>query len=482
MRFSVAAATLLAMNPPAAAGSSVKDDSSPTSPSIGIERLAMDVNNGGNSNPKIRSYREHWTMPHEFVEHGHPSNSALLTNQKATTEAEGPSIDTTQLKDNTPDSHGNKDGADLGILSSSRKLNPYSARQNALLSRPNSDVFDSFMVFDRDRTEFYSICDPTVEDEYFCSRCDTNKTEKTVADFECQRISCYEIDSRCPNNRMVVCRYDTLSRLFDYEPPTSTASVPYTSEKCRRIETRLSKMDRELLPTEESSWDFTYCLRYNIASLASNGNNTCQMEVDGKMCNSCSLETVQSSQQEQEFCVNFDCGNTLLGYNGRFCNAADLATKSLDYFVYRSLPCDGGCNLCGDRTEDAPTKMNMMTFRDAIFTVPDINVTDQTAYLNVVGLPSTMNCFGAQWEALTGTASLVCPELTPAVQESCGCIPVGVDPPPVNETANSTASGDDGGDGEEDSGAIQTDAGAIQTSVSTLLASLAAACLIGFFV
>lgn len=460
MRFSTAATMIAAANPSVFVAASMKEEQS--------------TNNSVNkSSQNGRAYRTHWTMPKvpaEGVEENvdpHSSKSGLLANQKANA-----NTDTIQQKKEVRYSVFDKDGEDLGVLSPSRQLEP------VLSQGPDSDAFDSFTTFDRDRTAFYSICDPEVEDEYFCSRCDTDPTAKTVADFECRKVSCYEIDSRCLTNMMVVCRYDTLSRLFESEP-IGDASVPYESEKCRRIEARLSKTNRKILPSEEASWDFTYCLRYNIESLPESGqneNNKCEMEVDGIVCSSCSLETVNFSPEnsttsaDQEFCVNFDCENTLLGYSGRFCDSAGLAARSIDYFVYRSLPCDGGCNLCGE-AED-PGQMMMMSFREASFEPPGLSDLTQLEYLNTVGLSETMNCFDTQWNALT-TNGLVCAELQLSVESPCGCMPVGVETlaPPNTTGDNMTAT--------DESSAIPS-VGEVSIGFTTLLASLATACLVGF--
>ena len=482
MRFSAAATMIAATNPSVLAVSSSEDLSSPISTSkLQEERLAG--NGGDKSNPIVRGYRTHWTMPKGSVK---DTKSVLLANQKISAEIEDVGIKNKNSKDDISD----KDGGDLGILSPSRQLRPRedNAEESIVVilnEGPNSDAFDSFTVFDRDKTQFYSICNSTVEEEYVCSRCDTDSEKETVTDFECQKISCYQIDSRCPNNEMMVCRYDTLSRTFDIEP-SGNASEPYISEKCRKIEAKLSKTSRAMMPNETSSWNFTYCLRYNINSLLEDGkdeNNTCEMEVDGIVCNSCLLETVDfspanstldSTDIHQEFCVNFDCENTLLGYSGRFCNNAGLASRSLDYFVYRSLPCEGGCNLCGE-AED-PAQMMMMTFRESDFQSPGL--TNRTKYLNSLGLPETMNCFQTQWNALTRSA-LVCSDLQLAVESPCGCTPIGVPTrvPPnttiATDSENSTATGDK----EDESGAILA---AKKGHFSVVIASLAAAWLIGF--
>jgi len=491
MRFSVAAAVMAATDPFVLAASSAENSSSPKPTTIAEVRWVGGDDRIDTGNPKIRTYRNHWTMPDgaatggKKTPHSHPSKSVLVNNQKSNKETENIGTESSEDSDKTSarESHQGKDDTDLGILSSSRRMEP---EETSFIkaSRPDSGIFDSFNTVDQDGKVFYPICDTTPDDEYLCFRCDKDEEEEIVGDFDCQKISCYEIDSRCPNNQMVVCRYDTLIRMFDDDPPENATSIPYTSEKCRKIETRLTKTDRELLPDEESSWDFTYCLRYNIASKPSldeeaktNGTsppNTCQMEVDGVVCSSCLLETYSvvdestSTTSGQKFCAIFDCANTLLGYSGRFCDSADLAIKSLDYFVYRSLPCDGGCNLCGDRTSADPTKMMMMEFRESDFALVDY--TNETEYLNILSLPSTRNCFEAQWDALMGpTPEIYCNAQQSAVQEACGCMLLGEEAP--SQAPSSAPTEDDG----IDSGAILT-AGMID---GRFLVGASAASLIG---
>ncbi len=473
MRFSVAAAVIASTNSLVLAAPTEGNPNSAELAGKGKEK-SFSYTAENNRSPVIRRQRAHWTMPRtpksdrESLPDPLASKSTVLTNAK---DGKGDGVDTNEIKKYAKDIVADTDDQDLGILSPSRLLAPADYD-----SSPNSTFFDSFTVFDRNRTNFYSVCDPTVEDEYFCSRCDTNETDKTVADLECQKVSCYQVYSRCPNNKMVVCRYDTMQRLFDVEP-TGNSSGPYSSEKCRKIEARLSKTNREISPLEESAWDFTYCLRYNIASLPEEGEdeaNTCEMEIDGIVCNSCSLETVNfapanSTHSQQEFCVNFDCGNTLLGYNGRFCNDAGLAKSSIDYFIYRSLPCDGGCNLCGN--SDDPALMRMVTFPEAVFESPT-NTTSE--YLNTLVLPEKLTCFETQWGALTATGGFVCSDLEDAVEASCGCMSAGI-PTPAEPAENKTAS--DGGEEEGE----ETVAGAMLLSnIAAVFTSLAATWLVGF--
>lgn len=473
MRFSVAATVIASTNSLVLAAPTERNPSSTGLAGKGKEK-SLSYSAGNDRSPITRRQRAHWTMPRtptkdaESLPDPLASKSAVLTNQK---DGKGDGIDADEYP---RDSVADADDQDLGILSPSRHLAPVDYD-----SSPDSTFFDSFTVFDRDRTNFYSVCDPTVEDEYLCSRCDTNETEKTVSDFECQKVSCYEVYSRCPNNKMVVCRYDTMQRLFDVEPTGNGTTSPYNSEKCRKIEMRLSKTNREMLPSDESAWDFTYCVRYYVASLEEvedDKANTCEMEIDGIVCNGCSLETVDfapvnSTDSQQEFCVNFDCRNTLLGYSGRFCNDAGLATSSIDYFIYRSLPCDGGCNLCGN--SDDPALMRMVTFPEAVFDTPT-NTTSQ--YLNTLVLPEKLSCFETQWGALTATGGLVCSDLEGIVEASCGCMSAGV-PTPEEPAENTTATASDGGEEEVE----EAVAGAMLLSnIPSLFTSLVAAWLVGF--
>lgn len=468
---------------------------------------AGDINGNINSSPSARSFRTQWTMPHgslegdEILSDGHPSKSVPLTNLKTTKETDDTEIEIefdshsdSGIDDNNGDSDPEKDREDLGILSSSRRLMPKEG--NKRKGRPDSDLFDSFNTIDQDRTAFYSICDPSVEDEYLCFRCDTDPETKTVGDLDCQKISYYDVDSRCSNNKMVVSRRDTLERLFEVDltgniksnnnNSNPTASMSYTTERCRTIETRMIKTDRMVLPDEETAWDFSYCLRYNFdAAPAVEGGSyaprTCEMEIDGIVCTSCLLEIVASSSNgdgdsttAQEFCATFDCGNTLLGYSGRFCNDTNLASNSIDYFIYRSLPCDGGCNLCGDRTEDDPESMMMMKFRESAFSADVDTYGTEFTSLRVTG-----NCFEDQWEALMGyTNDFDCQAKGPAVREACGCMPMGGIPSGTVDEADSSSSLEDTTD---DKNAVSSTGAVIstKTSVHVFTATVAAVLVIG---
>lgn len=426
---------------------SVFATSSSETESATIDRGFFSRKGDNNANTGVRGNQNHQTISHmnarqdESLQRRYISKSSILTNLKSNNDT----IESDDFNGNINiDSRIHEiDVPDLGILSNSRRLVPF---QNDVFAKPDrlqSILFDSFNVMDRDGTSFYSICDAVADDEYRCSRCDTDSQKGTVGSFDCEKASCYEVDSRCPNNRISVCRYDTLERSFEDEISNS-AFMPYTTKRCRKVETRLFKNNRARLPGEEWSWDFSYCLRYNITSDPSlmddgNGNslednispNTCEMEVDGITCTSCQLQTVETMDPSSDngtratkFCASFDCANTLLGYSGHFCNAANLASSSIDYFVYRSLPCDDGCNLCGDRTEDDPSAMMMMKFRDSSFsTSVDINKNELLTGSSSMAAASK-NCFEAQWEALLGpTDQSSCEALRPAVEKSCGCTP-----------------------------------------------------------
>ena len=396
-----------------------------------------------NRNTAIRSHRTEsqlFVRENDSMQHSDFSNSSFLANQKR----ENDSVKCDDFKQNNSleDHFVENDAPDFGILSNSRRLVPLGNDAFAEPERLNSLLFDALNIMDLDNgTNFYSVCDAISDEDYLCSRCETDSQTGTVGGFDCEKASCYEVDSRCPNNRMTVCRYDSLERTF-VDEYSDKAFMPYTTERCRRLETRLFKNDRARLPGEEWSWDFSYCLRYNITSdptLTNDGDanntapNTCEMEVDGIVCTSCDLQTVEAldlsssnGTRTTKLCAGFDCANTLLGYSGHFCGTANLASSSIDYFIYRSLPCDDGCNLCGDRTEDDPSAMMMMKFRDSSFsTSVDENENEYESLLRSSSWPFTSrNCFEAQWEALLGfTDEKTCQALRPQVEKSCGCAP-----------------------------------------------------------
>jgi len=519
MRLSVAAALVATTNPSILVAPSAVDPSSLESTTIVERTLGKDgdnssTNDSNSNNIDIDINTDN--NPNVRLSQNSPSKSGLLTNQKTTKDTETDDSGFVTARD----SNGNENSGDVGILSPSRRLAPKTADEfegvvNA--GRPSSDVFDSFNVVDRDGMNFYSICDDRPDDSYFCTRCDKDSEEGTVGAFDCQKVKCYEIDSRCPNNQMVVCRYDTLKRTVDGVDANSTElTVPYTTERCRNIETRMTKTNRQLVENEESTWDFSYCLRYSIdsvpvsfedgyASEDGDTRNRCEMEVDGIVCSSCQLEFAQvidpssndTDTTTEEFCASFDCGNTILGYSGRFCNAPNLASNSIDYFIYRSLPCDDGCNLCGDRTDADPMAMMRMQFPDSSFAPIRNDTGSDTEPLPVYLAPLTTNCFEAQWEALVGpTVESNCGVLKPAVQEMCGCTSLGGSP--STEDSSSSSSEDDGtgsssssssSSDDETNGTVGDDkaagSGAMPTTTTSatraLLATLAAASsLIGF--
>ena len=285
--------------------------------------------NTNNDNTGVRGNRNHRTISHvtdrenRSLKHHHFSNSNFLTKEKRKSEA---------FESDVFNGNSNLDGKvleshvpDLGILSKSRRLVPIQNDVFANPERPKSLLFDSFNVMDRDRTSFYSICDADSDDGYRCSRCDTDSQKGTVGSFDCEKSSCYVVDSRCPGNRISVCRYDSMERSFEDEI-SDNAFMPYTTERCRRLETRLFKDNRERLPGEEWSWDFSYCLRYKITSDPSflddrDGDNvednislnTCEMEVDGIACTACDLQAVEAldpssnnGSRKAKFCASFD--------------------------------------------------------------------------------------------------------------------------------------------------------------------------------
>ena len=124
------------------------------------------------------------------------------------------------------------------------------------------------------------------------------------------------------------------------------------------------------------------------------------MTIDGIECASCEIE----SGDDSDFCALYDCENTVLGRKGNLC-AVDLGEETEEYFVYKHLPCPGGCSLCG---ED-----KVMTKQDATFTQDG----------------TMKGCFDAQFEALVGPkGESECTELQSLVETACGCEDTSVRP------------------------------------------------------
>merc|ERR1719410_2495516 len=69
--------------------------------------------------------------------------------------------------------------------------------------------------------------------------------------------------------------------------------------------------------------------------------------------------------------VNYDCSNTVIGTHGPGVLASNaLLDNTLSYFIYKTLPCSGGCDLCGVgemSAQNSGSKDNFMTKPDGTF-------------------------------------------------------------------------------------------------------------------
>mmetsp|Transcript_13349 Transcript_13349/g.33586 ORF Transcript_13349/g.33586 Transcript_13349/m.33586 type:complete len:917 (-) Transcript_13349:312-3062(-) len=184
---------------------------------------------------------------------------------------------------------------------------------------------------------------------------------------------------------------------------------------------------------------FNFCVEFervkeddNITTSQLTG---CEMEVEGVSCNSCStIQRYDSLSLESSVFnvgVYYNCSNTVLGSNGNG-NLSDfqIIYDTFQYFIYGSLPCSGGCDLCGvgDITDGKYVpKDTFMTKPDGVFATEiwKDNVQDR--------------CFDAQLDAMTLKQPLSneqCQRMRDAVSEPCGC--KNPNPPPVSSSgANS---------------------------------------------
>jgi hypothetical protein len=146
----------------------------------------------------------------------------------------------------------------------------------------------------------------------------------------------------------------------------------------------------------ETPIQFEYCLdkNYNIDT------TSCAMSINGVTCTSCEIYLDSLNQQN---CELFDCGNTDLPFSGSSCDSDFMYRVAIAYMYAATLPCDGGCNLCGEG--------GSMLYGDNYFTL-----------LNAETIP--LNCFESQFGALLGTYPTVycTTAFYEAAQGPCGCV------------------------------------------------------------
>ena len=220
------------------------------------------------------------------------------------------------------------------------------------------------------------------------------------------REKCQDFPSYCDEQLQMCDIYQISASL--------TQNGPINFDRCYNASFSVGNSDPD-------PYQFHYCLNYGAISLdGTQPRSYCEMEVQGLRCNSCSLDVNVAQAIGLGYDPNgilaattgvsskvYDCSNTVLGKTGSFSfYGYQLLENTLAYVSYQSLPCVGGCDLCGDG------KRMFMSNPDGKF----------TAELWKDNTEDT--CFAAQLEALTLKQPLTdeqCRELSDVVREPCGC-------------------------------------------------------------
>ncbi|KAL3910736.1 MAG: hypothetical protein SGARI_001976 [Bacillariaceae sp.] len=143
--------------------------------------------------------------------------------------------------------------------------------------------------------------------------------------------------------------------------------------------------------------DMTYC--YSLTIPADGSDEFCEIEVDGTKCNSC--ESVEQLYEGvYDTCTVFDCGNTNVATSDTFCDYNIPTLMVQTHLLYDALPCDNGCNICGEGSS---------------VTMPYNNLT----LLN----NETYACGLVELAALAGyfEGTDLCTELRDGLDATCGC-------------------------------------------------------------
>jgi hypothetical protein len=228
--------------------------------------------------------------------------------------------------------------------------------------------------------------DGGVLDDLSCDTCDVNTAEYTASiDCTVQEESCYSMGNLCNQNSIEFCTSQTIDGIVSGEDDYSY-KICYSFTKPE---------------------DFIYCVSYTSVP---DGDLTCEMEIEGVTCNSCTLMF-----KEQKWCRHFDCSNTPLPVNSTICDYDVMEAFSAKY-LYDQLPCPDGCNLCGEDEYIMykPSKKS----------------------LDVPGVGS-FNCLQAQLTAMTGDfTSEQCTALQMIAYKDCDCQEA---PPTVAPATKSSA-------------------------------------------
>jgi hypothetical protein len=205
-----------------------------------------------------------------------------------------------------------------------------------------------------------------------CSVCEGDPTTYTGA-LDCSSLSrCAAFPGLCDNGTTTAdfCVGSSLGA-------TISAPYIYTITNCTSLET---------------PFQLAYCIGYNVNVDAV----SCDVSINGVTCNSCETSYDMYGQTS---CVVFDCENTELQASGSTCGYSFFVALTTAY-LYGTLPCPDGCNLCGEGSYMENSSANL-TFPDGL----------------------SLNCYEAQVASLLGyfAATTYCTDLASLVQIPCGC-------------------------------------------------------------
>lgn len=255
---------------------------------------------------------------------------------------------------------------------------------------------------------YTSSCNPDesyyLQDTIIAPDCECTFDEATQkASFSCQEKEvCRDISSYCPEKPLEFCDSYRIVGSLERDGTVSTQRCVYLS----------------------SPYEFSYCVHYGVvgdgATTAANvradsskprGAPVCEMQVDGIRCNSCSL--VHSDKDYiptsifNDMYVYYNCSNTVIGTNGPGnLSAYEILDDTVSYFIYQSLPCADGCDLCG------ASENELMTNPDGKF----------SSDLWKDGTEE--RCFDAQLDAMMGQPALgneECQAIRDVARGPCGC-------------------------------------------------------------
>jgi hypothetical protein len=269
-------------------------------------------------------------------------------------------------------------GADVGILSCGADQYCAESDMSSLggfcTTNPSDESFGHRNLQNQTFLDYLSgICaSEETSPNLSCETCEIDAAAYT-ASVKCTYTSyCAAINGLCGDGKT----YDFCG--VDNRTVDVTGPGLYTYGKCFSMTTPL---------------EFTYCDSFTQSGPE---DFSCDVSINGVTCNSCELYYNPSTGG---LCQGFNCENTDLGTSGSTCSVSFVQALAVGY-LYSTLPCPNGCNLCGEG--------GTMTNAGANFTLPD-------GY--------SISCFVTQNAALTGYFATgdYCTTLPPLVEEPCGC-------------------------------------------------------------